>query len=64
VRGHRTILVVIGVVALIAAHAIILQGLSTRIALPAAAVAIVVAVVVVKHVALGVGIARRRRRDG
>lgn len=49
---HRAIAIAVGVVALVAAHAIVLQGVAVRIALPAAGVAVVVAIAVVSHGAL------------
>jgi hypothetical protein len=58
----RWVLPVVGV-ALVAGHAAMLRGLSSRLALSALAAAVVVALVVVMH-AGAVGIARKRPRGG
>lgn len=55
-------LIAAGVIALAAVHAVVLYGMSTRVALPAAGVAGIVAVVVIQHVALFAGVRARLRR--
>jgi len=53
-RRHtaRTVIVVLGVLAVLVAHVAILHGLSAWVALPATGVAAVIVLAVVKHLAL------------